>query len=386
MFYSTEIHNSAEGFDHLLSAVQKFNPNRFMYALQYKNWNETDIEKMAHNVAEYRERLEHEYDRLVTFAKQFNKEFVTNDNKRYATALVMLRKLRSGISETKRIFAKFCPRSRRRSIVRALCDKPQSAYDHAYISMDTYQLPLFSLDNYPPSISRMYNEMERFFFTLVRCIQLCKQVLEEEQGIKKDGKYCKFLYDEFRGNVLREIADIIKLIPRDSAQLSDKNNSAIASRSLCANDEEWAPMGFHSYTKTDVKLLIIRQVLDEEKESVLTKEEILLFGKDEERVLRLRNIIRRFDTFLPAGYRRKNLPAKYIQMFFQYVGIEFRLESDALNYFNAQYLQGDGNTHTTVSYQAVNSYKKEVLRDEDGAYKAFVKRVEECISTRSEMK
>ena len=273
MQYSTEIHDSAQGFDLVLTAVQKFNPNRFMYALQYKNWNETDIERMARNVTECRERMEGEYERLVAFAKQFNKEFVTNDNKRYATALVMLRKLRSGISETKRIFAKFCPRARRKSVAYALADKPRSAYDHAYISMDTYQLPLFSLENYPPSISRLYNEMERFFFVLVRCIQLCKQVLEEEQVIRKDGRYCKYLYDEFRGKVLREIADIIMLIPRDSVQLSEENNSAIASRSQCANDDEWAPMGFHSYTKTDVKLLIIRQVLDEESKSELTKEE-----------------------------------------------------------------------------------------------------------------
>ena len=75
MTFTTEIHSSASGFDMILAAVQKFNHDRLLYALQYKNWDEARLEKMAAEVTRYRERMEHEYDRLVEFSKEFNKEF-----------------------------------------------------------------------------------------------------------------------------------------------------------------------------------------------------------------------------------------------------------------------------------------------------------------------
>ena len=157
--------------------------------------------------------------------------------------------------------------------------------------------------------------------------------------------------------------------------LSEENNTAIASRNKYENDEAWAPVGFHNHSKTEVKQLIIKQVLDEEDGSDITNMEKLLFGADEQKVHKYRHIIRHFDELIPESYHRKNLPAKYIQMFFQFVGIPFKLESDAVAYFNEVYLSSSEHRHTTVTYQAVNGYKKEVLEDRDGAYRAFTNNI-----------
>ena len=58
-------------------------------------------------------------------------------------------------------------------------------------------------------------------------------------------------------------------------------------------------------------------------------------------------------------------------MFFQLVGIPNKLESDAVKYFNETYLSSSAHKFVTVSYQAVNRYKKEVLKDADGGFKDF---------------
>ena len=371
MYYTPTIYDPVQGIDQILTAASKFNTERFLYALQYKNWDERTLELMGNEVAIYRRKLETEYDRLVEFSKVFNKEFATMNNKCFCSALIMLRKLRSGISETKRIFSKFCPRARKESLIYAIANKPASVYNYAYISADTYQLPLFKFEEYPACVSGLYNEMEKFFLILIRCIQLCKQVLDDEMKIKNDNKYCKYLFDEFKNTVLRDIADIIIMIPHDSEYLSEVKNPAIASRNHYENDEAWAPVGFHNYTKTEVKQLIIKQVLDEEEGCDLTRMEMLLFGNDEQKVHKYRHIIKHFDELIPANYHRKNLPAKYIQMFFQFVGIPFKLESDAVDYFNEIYLSAPEHKFTTVTYQAVNGYKKAVLEDKDGAYTAF---------------
>jgi len=105
--------------------------------------------------------------------------------------------------------------------------------------------------------------------------------------------------------------------------------------------------------------------------------ERLLFGNDEAKVHKYRYIIMHFDELIPISYHRKNLPAKYIQMFFQFVGIPSGLESNAVDYFNEIYLSTSGHKFATVTYQAVNSYKKEVLEDKEGAYKDFTKRIKQ---------
>ena len=377
MYFTPQIYDPVEGLDIILVAASKFNAERFLYALEYKNWDEKKLELMGNEVATYRRKLEDEYNRLVEFAKVFNKEFATMNNKCFSSALMMLRKLRSGISITKKIFMKFCPRAHQDTITKAILNKPVSAYNYAYISADVYQLPLYKFEEYPSCVSGLYNEMEKFFLLLMRCIQLCKQVLNEERKIKSDSKYCKYLFDEFKNTILREIADIIMMIPRDSDYLSEEKNPAIASRNHYDNDEAWAPVGFHNYSKTEVKQLIIKQVLDEEEGSDLTGIENLLFGNDEVKVHKYRYIIMHFDKLIPNSYHRKNLPAKYIQMFFQFVGIPYGLESDAVEYFNEMYLSSSGHQFETVTYQAVNNYKKEVLEDKDGAYKDFTKSIKQ---------
>jgi hypothetical protein len=64
-------------------------------------------------------------------------------------------------------------------------------------------------------------------------------------------------------------------------------------------------------------------------------------------------------------------------MFFQFIGIPSGLESNAVEYFNEMYLSSSGRKFETVTYQAIDSYKKEILEDKNGAYKDFIKRIKQ---------
>ena len=81
MYYTAQIYDPTIGLDQIFAAASKFNTERFLYALQYKNWDEKSLELMGNEVATYRMKLEVEYGRLVEFSKVFNKEFVTMNNK-----------------------------------------------------------------------------------------------------------------------------------------------------------------------------------------------------------------------------------------------------------------------------------------------------------------
>lgn len=104
MYYTPKIDDPAKGLEQICDSASKFNSDRFIYALEYKNWDVRRLEHMCVEVASYREKLGAEYNRLVDFARTFNREFATANNQCYSSALTMLRKLRSGISETKKLF------------------------------------------------------------------------------------------------------------------------------------------------------------------------------------------------------------------------------------------------------------------------------------------
>lgn len=386
MFYTTKIDDPEKGLNIIALAVAKFNPERFLYAIEYKSYDEVELELMACYVADCRVKLEAEYTRLLKFSKEFNKEFVTVNNKCFNTALTLLRKMRSGMSKTKKIFLKFCPRARREDVRNVIGNMPVSAYDYSYISANIYPLPLFKFDTYPPCVSGLYNEMEKFFILFAQCANLCKSVLAEEEKIRKDKRYCYFLFIEFKNKVIEEIAGMISLFNKDSKDLSEEANSAIASRNKYDNDEAWSPFGFHKFDQNDVKKLVIKQVIDEESATGLSKTEILLFGNDKEKVERVKHVISIFDDLMPDGYNKKKLPAKTVQMFLQYFGVRKGLEKEAVKYFFEKYMENPLAKYESVSYQAVSNYKEEVEKDRQGEFKAFVEKLKTRCCTISILK
>ena len=377
MYYTSSITDPEHVIEQIIEAASKFDADRFLYAMKFKDWDEQKLKLKTEEVAFYREKLEAEFERLADFAKVFNKEFVTENNKCYSSALTMLRKLKSGISETKRIFKDFCPRAHRESLYHAIGNNPVSAFDYSNLSTNAYQLDLFQFEGYPDCVNKLYNEMEQFFMVLIRSIQLCKQVLEDEKKIRSDNKYCKALFDEFKENVMGVLSNFFMLFQRDSEYLTEEANPAIASRNRYDNDEAWASEGYHNYTKKEVQHLIVKQVLDEEKGSDLTQVEILLFGSDVQRVHKYRQIIKHFDELIPESYRRQHLPAKYVQMFLRFAGIQKGREKAAVEYFNETYLSAEGHKFFTVAYQSVNACRQDVQEDLDGLYEEFENEIRE---------
>ena len=374
MAYSTTIYDPRKGIEAILFSISKFDKDRFLYALRYKHFNQQQLEQMAKHVAEYRKKLEEEHKRLLEFASIFNHRFVTDNNKCFETALKLLNKLRSGISEVKRIYLKFCPRwNRKRIPYSALSKQTYSAFDYSYFSTDSFQLSLFDLEGYPPYVQGLYNELSKFFFQLNLSLVLCMKVLEDEETIRKDQRYCNFLYEEFKQEVMKELMDIIMLLPTDSECFQEENNPAIASLKNYSNTEAWAPYGFHNFSKKDVKHLIIKEIQETEKRGILTKEEIYIFGNDPVKVNKIKNIILHFDELMPDNYNRTKLEAKLIAMFMQWCGA--RDEKSFVHYFNKEYIKNQSHHYDTVQKSAVNSAKNKLLLD-NTPYNDFVKKLE----------
>ena len=378
MAYTTTIYDPQEGLETIGRAIEKFDDKRFLFALNYKDWDETEIEFMARQVCEYRTKLEQEHIRLIEFAKTFNKEFVTDNNRCFDTGLKLIRKLRSGISEVKRIYQKFCPRApKQRFYYKAISNKKQSAFDYSYLSIGSYQLSLFPLDSeiYPPCVRGLYNELGRFFHQLSLSLALCMKVLQDEEKIRKDSEYCNFLFEKFKREVMKEIMDMIMLLPMEAECFQEENNPAIASLKKYSCTEAWAPHGFHNFSKTDMKYLVVKEVREAEKKGDINREQIALFGNDPERIAKIDNVIFHFDELMPDDYKRKKLDAAIIAMFMQWCGVTD--EKHFVAYFNKMYERNTVHQYKTVTKGAVNAAKNKLVREKNNIeYNEFVQKLE----------
>lgn len=375
MGYSPRIYDPETGLKSISDAINKFDCEHFLYALKYKNFDEKKLEAMSKEVADYRLKLEREHVKLVEFAESFNKKFVTDNNQCFDIALILIRRLKSGISEVKRIYMDFCPRFNQRHYpFKIESNKTYSAFEYSFFSQKEFQLTLFELKDYPPCVQGLYNELSKFFFNLNLSLSLCFKVLKDEERIRKDKNYCNYLFEDFKNKMLQEFYGIISLISVNHEDFSPKNNPAIASRVKYSSTKAWAPYGFHNFTVTDVQKLIIKELLEEECEGKFTKEEIILFGNDHERILSMRNIIHHFDELLPDDYHRKNLPGVYIAMFMKWCGIY--KETPFVNYFNETYNSFPNRKYKVITVSAVNAAKAKFTRNDYEGYNTFVEKLE----------
>lgn len=376
MAYTTAIYDPKEGLERISRDIDKFDEKRFLAALNYKNWDETEMELMMREVNEYRIKLEKEHIRLIDFAKNFNKEFVTDNNRCFNTALTLLRKLRCGISEVKRIYRKFCPRPpRQRFYYMATTSKKRSVYDYSYLGIGCYQLTLFPLDDeiYPSCVAGLYHEIGKFFHQLSLSLALCLKVLDDEENIRKDSDYCNYLFEKFRKEVMKEMVGIVSLLPSDADFFQEEHNPAIASLKNYSDIKAWTTHGFHNFLKKDVKYLILKQEQEEDRLGDINKEERVLFDNNPDKIYKIRNIILHFDELMPDGYKRKKLDGKRIAMFMKWCGATD--ESRFVNYFIKQYEKNPNHRYKTIKGSAVNSAKNKLLKDED-SFKEFVQELE----------
>lgn len=327
----------------LIKQIDSFDESSLIYALQQKGFSSSEIEMLAAEVAEFSLKLRKQEICLKKAAEKFNKQFANKDNKYFDTIRTMLMKVRSGVSETRRIYKKFCPIVRRQH--------PQgytpSAFNHSYISTSSYLPDLFGINTCPVCVQGLYREMKRFFDMMASCLRICKRVLDEEAEIRKNGDYCLYLFEKFKQELLETFGDLCDIISEDALETVKKYNRAVRDWLKMGNTAAYAKDAFHNVSIADCKYIaIIEQTM-----SALQPLEQQLFGKDVASANRMRQIAMNMDGFLPENHKKKYIPIEYSMAFydmFQKDGIEMKT---IIKYLTHNY---KGN-YTIHSYSTINS-------------------------------
>lgn len=381
-FYTKYIPNPETIVDEIIDSIEHFNQDIYKYALHNSHYgNEGKVQILALEVNSKRINIEKEYLRLYDYSLNFNKEFVFEDNKIFATSLRLFRKLRTSISSTKDLFLQFCPykhdKLRRYQLYRI--ERPNIFNTSLIASKAEISKDLFDLDSYKPVVKQLLEEMTSFFDIIIKSMRLCKNIIDEEAKIKADSKQCLAIYNRFKEKVLLETKLIRDMLTDEQAKSLKENNPMVKLRDKYGNDEGYAQAGFHNGSIADTRNDVILDAYYVKKHLGLTKYEQAIWGKDVELVKKLRFAIDHFDELIPDYSTRQHIDGKYIALLAKWCG---ESDLDAFSeYFNEIYNRRSRNCRSVEAKALKKAWNIMIKQGTlDDAYNDFVTLLNDLIA------
>lgn len=354
--YQTQF-DSFDGLVTVVQAIEGFSQERFLASLHLRNTRTlSDIAAIDAKVLAAIASLQAQHAQLLDFSRNFNRQFVTRNNRYFNSAHQLLRKIHSGVTQMKHIYKQFTPNS---SVTIPQSAQPiytqPSIYDRSPLAKESYTKPMFGVDTYPVEVQQLCEDMTRFFKVLRDSLLVCLEVMRQEEYIRRDANLCHELYRDFKEENYLRIKRHINSINIFSNEFSPLQNHAIDLRLSSNSEQEFSQKGFHSLEYEDVCSLAVKELVEEEQRGEFTKEELMLWKEDRSKIQQIRYIISHFDDYIPATYRRKTMPATYVACLMAWC--EPQEDLAFVNYF-AQTYKATHNRYNPPSNPAVNQAKR----------------------------
>lgn len=196
-------------FELLGEYIPGYNKNRALNGIGLKLKTEDECIKYTAELNVALAKAELEYASIKKLEKYYNTTFPSDNKNCLSTPHYLYNKIKSSISEIKKSILKFCPRNSRRAAgsyssatqtmnVSHLCNKAP------YIE-DMY------LEVYPDYVHQMLDVLEKYMQIASDIIQLCQELMKEENEIRNNDEYLKEIEASCRAD-LEETASLIKML------------------------------------------------------------------------------------------------------------------------------------------------------------------------------
>ncbi len=347
--------DTLENLQYVSEIVDGFNQDRYLAALMGKRTiSKEKVVEMRIRLSEINDKLELEYANLESFGRTFNEQFVTTNNAYFSSAMTLLRKVRSGMSEMIKIYRKFAPKTD--SVKQPVnLDEPLDLYSRSSMAGAEYTPPLFDIEHFTPEVKDLYETMKKFMLLMNNCFQFCEDIIEEEALIRKNPEACLELYKDFKEQHYRKIKEMLHSIDIQSRDFMAENNSAIRLRKESKDEYQFSQKGYHNLTESATIVLATKELVEDAQRGEFSKEEMMLFAENMDNIYRIRYIISHFDQYLPQNYKRQKLPSSYLACMMSWSKAKEDLAF--VNYFQKTYIEAGGQ-HKPPSNSAVNQSKR----------------------------
>ena len=257
-YYYTDIEPTLENLHEIIRICEIFikeGGDRLMCAMDMRKWDLDEIERLAVYIVQSRQKMETELNRLRKYQYDFNDMFATDHNDYYNSVAIMLKHIRSHTSPLKTLLKKTCNHKHpNQKVCQRHHIKPKSVRKESVLASDTYQKPIFSIDDptTPAQVSGLFRELKKFFADEKECMEICVKVLNEEAEIRKDPVKSKYVLDKYRRKAFEKLRGQIMLISDDTISTLKEITPAYQRFKSFATDEAFAQEEFHKHNITDM--------------------------------------------------------------------------------------------------------------------------------------
>lgn len=357
-YYYTDIEPTLENLHEIIGICETFTKeggDRLMCAMGMRKWDIEEIERLTVYIVQSRQKMETELNRLRKYKDEFNDMFATDHNDYYNSVASLLRHIRSHTSPLKNLLKKTCNNKHpNKKTCQRYNIKPKSVRKESILAVKTYQRPLYSIDDptTPTQVSALFHELKVFFTDEKECMEICVNVLNEEEEIRKDPVKSKYVLDKYRRKAFEKLRGQIMLISDDMIDTLKEITPAYQCFKNSATDEAFAQKKFHKANVTEMDHFCLIELAVAKQKNQLENDELANWGNNPTCVKRIKYVIKHFDELLPSDFNHKMMGK------FQYYFCKWALPgniSNATKYFIKHYT----GKWKVSKYAAVNSHSKE---------------------------
>lgn len=367
MQYTTKVDKTSETLSEIAHMISQLEEERVLAAILNKRLSHDDIVGYTWHLREKRARQQAEIESLRRFSRTFNKEYATDHNKCFSTAVRLFGIIRSNMSETMKLFKRFCPTVMSRGPIEDGMEQKPNVMDHSMLSPAVPYTPyMFGIESCDPCVKEFLEILGLFFMDVQDAITMCEDVLNEESIIRKDTARCYRLYESCCQEVLERSYEFVEYFGKEAFARED---SMSAEMHDLPSIQDFASGHFHMHNKNEFQIHVWHKTFHEGKANDLNDSEMYLWPTDHQMALKARAVLQHFDELNPRGRRvgcteRYRLSGKHVAVFMKWCGIKDNKKEKHFveNYFNNYYT----GIYEKVAYSTVNTAKNKLLRDEIG--------------------
>ncbi|MGN1375928.1 MAG: hypothetical protein ACI4V5_05160 [Prevotella sp.] len=369
---TTIVEGNVDGLNLILEVSEKFCEGRYLNAVHGTSMSKEDIIRLINSLKINKARFDNELYALELFAIKFPDSYATDNNKCFQTAKKVLWKIRSSVSQTKKIYKAFYKTIRKPIPNVERC----SVFKYSKLSNNCYTKDLFGIKSYDECVAELYELLKQFYRNLITGLCICRLMIYIENENRNSPTEMKRIYDESVEKITKDAKEIIDIyndldmeVPID--ELSKKMENTDDTAKLIAGY-------YHKLNKKEFKYHRAYQMQKKSKETGVTTLEYTLWPYQQNRIEVFRRMAKHYDDISPTT-RCGTLNSKELAVFMSYTGI--KPNDNKTTYFRQWLVCNYEGQYNVPDNSNLNKAKNLVNGTKTGKEpydsKAFVKRLED---------
>lgn len=377
----TNVDPSYETLNELLDVIKYIDQNKIMSFAFENGWTEAQVQKFILRVSTYHSKLKEEKFSLKEFSKDFNKKWATDNNECFTTVENIFSKIQETLKESMRVFLTFSYRVKLKMLRRQV---QLPAYKGSVLGSMYRQrfIPFVETDLVSPLVSDLCSTTLDFFVDVREVLLLCRKVIRQEARIRKDPSKLSAIFDECYNQVLKSSSITIESLKKmDSFQVT---NPKVKELNETKDKAKFLANSFHTQTESEWTDFVIQDKVYKARNEKSHPLEEQLWGKDWEKIKKVRLAIKYFDEMKPKGSinnreGKYRLKGKAVAMLMNWCCItnEDNRKGIFMKYFNDTYKGQFLPIKDGAIYEAFNSWTEKEYREFEEQINNLVKAKEE---------